>query len=97
MNEEQQQVSGIVVNVAKTPVTFEIATSAGARPVKVRLGPGESTEIDPAYAYRQPGLARGTEPRNSVIENLTNGQVLPAEDPRAAAALESSSKGRKGG
>jgi len=76
------QASGIVVNISGQPARFEISVIAGSPTVKHKLAPGQSVEIDVGYATRPPS-APGTEPRKSVIEHLTGGQVLPIEDPRA--------------
>jgi hypothetical protein len=76
-----------VVNVSTRVFPFEIGTSAGKPPVRIEMKPGDVVEVEDAYGKRRaPSPAADTIP--SVVELMTNGCVLPASDPRAAAAYK---------
>lgn len=76
-----------VINITGDTARFEIATVSGEAPDVYELKPHEVVEIAEAYATRRQ-VAPGRDSAASVIENLTNGRVLPVCDPRAKGTYE---------
>jgi hypothetical protein len=73
-----------VVNVHTEAVSFEIAESVGVSR-RYTLAPGQFMELEEGYVVTESRDGKHVvRTRNSVIENLTGGRVLPADDPRAA-------------
>lgn len=75
-----------VVNVMDHAVRFSVSVMAGAPSRDYELQPGQVISLEGGYALRrQPSPDRDLQP--SIVEQLTNGQVLPIGDPRAKEAM----------
>lgn len=72
-----------VVNVSGDRFVLEIGIGPGRPPELIELQAGEATNLPDAYATRR-APAEGRDSIASVVEQLTGGKVLPANDPRAA-------------
>ena len=84
---ELQELAGKCINTSDSTVSFEISTMAGAQARKYRLAPLEQVDIAPGYAVRFQH-AEGRTIRPSIVEQLTNGAVVPLIYPEGRAALE---------
>jgi hypothetical protein len=78
------------VNITPDPVSFEIAID-GTFSNQHRVEGGGYVDLPEGYVRRLRAHDKAEE-RPSVIENLTNGKVVPETDPRAAAILNKASK-----
>ncbi len=84
---EIRELAGRVINTGGSDVRFEIATMTGAAPRKYNLKPLEMTDLAPGYCMRIQH-AEGRTTRPSVVEQLTNGVVVPVIYPEGRAAYE---------
>jgi hypothetical protein len=78
-----------VVNISGREFPLEIGTSAGRKARVFKLRPGDVADIDDAYAVkRYPSGAEDRDPIKSIVEQISGGCVIPADDPRAASLYE---------
>lgn len=78
-----------VVNVSGREFPLEIGTCAGRKPRVFRLRHGDVADIDDAYAVkRYPSGAEDRDPIKSIVEQISGGCVIPADDPRATQLYE---------
>lgn len=68
-----------VINVSSQTVTFNIGNGR-----RVTLKPKQHTVIEKLYAYPQTGASKNGDPIPAVIEQLTDGRVVPWDHKKAA-------------
>lgn len=66
-----------VVNVSPFPARFEIGTMPGTPPRKIKLEPGEQTQIQRGYAI--PTISINRQPQAATIEALTAREAWPGQ------------------
>jgi hypothetical protein len=76
-----------VVNVGGRNFNLEIGTGPGRKPLRYEMAPGAVVEIEDAYA-RVRVRSEGADPLPSIVAQMTDGNVLPASDPKAKALYE---------
>lgn len=84
--ETERAEPGMVINIGSQAKRFTIGGSPGEEGTRYVLKPGQTAILNPNYSKRRPS-APGTEPRPSIIELMTGGDVVSVEDPRAASAV----------
>jgi hypothetical protein len=73
-----------VVNIGSRNFPLEIGTGPGKKPIRHLMKPGDVVEVEDAYARRRLP-AEDRDPVPSIVEQASNGEIVPAGDPRAKA------------